>query len=593
MFEKFRLTLATIPYRRRLLFSYIGLTGLTLLVAFGALTALLTGIIAQNETQHLDQLVSVVNADLENRLSGINSRGFDIVIDSAIRESLNQTGDIAIARARTKVESILKVKLISSNDLRSLMIIDTSLHRFSPNVTLVLPEAFRLEDTQVYRDTQAKQGSLVWLEANDIYDRYALDPTYRPDTDIHAAAVIMDYSHRKLLGLMILSLNKNYFSRITYPEGMLSGSRLFLVSPSGRSIYGVAGEAEGLSAEDLAGLTLTGAGGERVDKGRLLVSRYNRTMGWYLVSVTQLTVLNRSVSELTLVLLAVLLVCLALSLVFAQRLAVHGSRGITELIAAMARLEQEDFHAEVPVTRQDELGRITQAFNHMVRRIRELIITEYREKLLMREAQYKALQSQIRPHFLMNTFDMLHWRLMENGQEELAETVVALSHLMRHSVADGQESVPLEEEVQNVREYLTVHTTIRGMDIRLALDVRGGERIMLPRQTLQPLVENAVMHGFSGREHGNVLTLRGDAQTGGYRLEIADNGVGIPPEVLAPLTRMLQNPEAAQGPHIGLRNVASRLVYRCPGALVNLESEYGKGTTVWLWLPDGKEAGDG
>ncbi len=590
MFQKLQKRLSTIPYRRRLLLSYMGLTCLTLALAFGTLTALLSNILTQSESRHLNQLVAVVNADLSSRITDINSRGFDIVIDTSIRESLNQTDDIDVARARTKVESILKLKLISSNYLRNITIIDTSLHQYSTSVALILPQGFHLQDSQVYRDAAEKKGSLVWLSENDLYDLYTVDNMYKPDTNIHAAAVIMDYSHRTQMGLVILSLNQDYFQDISYPAELLSDSSLYLVSPNKKSIYSVAGSEASLTADDLAHLDFSGGGSQWVSHNRLLVCSYNSAMRWYLVSATQLTVLGQGMADIALALLLVFAVFMAIGIVFSQRLAVQGSRGIAELITAMEKVEREDFDVHVPVIRQDELGRITDAFNHMVRRIHDLILTEYQEKLLMQEAQFRTLQSQIRPHFLMNTFDMLHWRLMERGQDELAETVVSLSHLMQYSMASGDWQVTLAQELQNVREYLMVHTHIRGGDIRFQADVEDEQTVYLPRQTLQPLVENAVLHGFMGREHGNVLQITGKPTPEGYELRVEDNGAGIPAEELDALHTQLQNPDQIQDRHIGLLNVTSRLAYMHAGARVQVESEYGRYTAITLYIPGIRKA---
>ena len=591
MFDKFRLWLSTIPYRRRLLFSYMGLTCLMLALAFATLTALLGNILMQSESSHLNQLVAVVNADLTSRISDINSRGFDIVIDTSIRDSLNKTDDIEVSRARTKVESILKLKLISSNYLRSILIIDTSLHQFSSTVALLLPQDFKLEDSQVYQDAVKKNGSLVWLSENDLYDLYTMDNMYKPDTNIHAAAVIMDYSHRTQMGLMILSLHQSYFLEITYPAELLSDSRLSLVSPDKKTVYGIAGNTDGMTDDDLAHLDLS-AGSERIGRDRLLVCQYNEAMGWYLVSTTQTTVLNQGMADIAVTLLLVFGVFLVLTAVFSQRLAVQGARGIVELIAAMEKVERDDFDVNVPVIRRDELGRIMDAFNRMVRRLRDLIHQEYQEKLQMQEAQFRTLQSQIRPHFLMNTFDMLHWKLLEQGQGELAETVVSLSHLMQYSMTSGEWIVTLEQEMQNVREYLMVHNNIRGGDIRLETEVACPGELSLPRQTLQPLVENAVVHGFAGREHGNVLEIRGRQTQDGYELTLRDNGAGIPAEELERLNALLQSPPQTDERHIGLLNVANRLAYMHRGAGIALESEYGRYTLVRLTIPGARKAED-
>lgn len=582
-----------LPYKKRLLFSIAGVSCITLVLAFGILAALVSGMLTQSESRRLTQLMSVVNADLGSRMKNLNSTGFDLVIDSSIRDSLNKQTDIETARARTKVESILKVKLISNNHLRSLMIIDTSLHLFSPNVSLLLPQDFRLEDTQVYQEAMRGGGSLIWLSENDLYDEYTIaDSMYQPDTEIHAAGIIYDYSHKKLLGLMILSLNQTYFYDITYANDMLEDSDLYLVSPDRKKVYNVAGTQNGLSAALLSQLPLEGETSQISFGDKLVNCRYNHEMKWYLVSVTQIGSLREGMMDLLLVLLAALALGILLSVFLSHRLAVYSSRGITELIQGMEQVERENFDVEVHLDRQDELGRIAAAFNHMVWRIRTLIQTEYQEKLLMQEASFKSLQSQINPHFLMNTFDMLHWRLLACGEEELSQTVVALSHLMQYALASDQWHVTLEQERRNVEEYLSIFTVIRGCDIRLEISLEEEQGIFLPRQSLQPLVENTIRHGFTGRNRGNLLKIvcRPDVnEPERYRICVMDNGLGIPPEHLEEIQQAIQSQTSFSERHIGLQNVAARLRYMDPHAKLQIDSVYGSGTTVTLTIHRTKE----
>ena len=582
-----------LPYKKRLLFSIAGVSCLTLVLAFGILAALVSGMLTQSESRRLTQLMSVVNADLGSRMKNLNSTGFDLVIDSSIRDSLNKQTDIETARARTKVESILKVKLISNNHLRSLMIIDTSLHLFSPNISLLLPQNFHLEDTQVYQEAMRGGGSLIWLSENDLYDQYSIaDSMYQPDTEIHAAGIIYDYSHKKLLGLMILSLNQTYFYDIAYANDMLEDSDLYLVSPDRKKVYNVAGTQNDLSAALLSQLPLEGEASQISLGDKLIDCRYNHEMKWYLVSVTRIGSLREGMMDLLLVLLAALALGILLSVFLSHRLAVYSSRGITELIRGMEQVERENFDVEVRLDRQDELGRIAAAFNHMVWRIRTLIQTEYQEKLLMQEARFKSLQSQINPHFLMNTFDMLHWRLLACGEEELSQTVVALSHLMQYALASDQWHVTLEQERRNVEEYLSIFTVIRGCDIRLELSLEEEQGIFLPRQTLQPLVENAIRHGFAGRNHGNLLKITGQPDVNEperYQICVKDNGLGITPERLEEIQQAIQSQARFSEQHIGLQNVAARLRYMDPQAHLQIDSVYGSGATVTLTIHRTKE----
>lgn len=570
-------------YKKRLMAYLLSLSVLTLLMAFVTLGYILNRIILDSESRNLRQLVSVVNDDIENRLGSINTTGFDIVIDSNIRESLNPQNDLELSRSRTRIESIIKIKLISSNFFSSITILDKENHVFSPNVSLILPDDFQLEKTDVYRTAAEGHGSLVWLSKNDLLENYALHDMYRPDSDIHAAAVIVDYYHNKLMGFIMFTLNKSYFSDISYADNLLSGNDLYLVSPDKERVFTVADTKRALPDGVLDRLSFTDEKMEFTMDGRLLVCEYNNNMGWYLVSMTEMETLAQGMLDILMVLAVVLVIFILLSIIFARQIAIVSWRGMDELIAGMERLEREDFNIEVPVVRQDELGRVIRAFNQMAKRIKDLINIEYREKLLVREAQFKALQSQINPHFLMNTFDMLRWKLLDKGEGQLSETVVALSHLMQYSMNSRHWHVSLSDEIQNVQEYLSVHTVIRDCHIEIKLDVRHQEEICLPRQTLQPIVENSIKHGFGARKHGNMLRIFGDyfsEEQDLYQIIVEDNGLGISEEELEAVNCMVNSDTNPSDEHIGLNNVAARLRYMDENARVIISSCYGSGTRV-------------
>jgi len=267
------------------------------------------------------------------------------------------------------------------------------------------------------------------------------------------------------------------------------------------------------------------------------------------------------------------------------KLAKHESRGIEDLLFGMKQIEEENFNVHVPVIRDDDIGTITKAFNHMVGMIKDLIYNEYQEKLLTKEAQFKSLQAQVNPHFLMNTFDMLHWRLIENGQDVLAETVVSLGNLMRYSMDSHHALVPLKYEIKNVQEYVDIHVIIRGFSIDLSIDVDQEAGVLLPRQSLQPLVENSLRHGFAARKEGNRLEIIGrhNINTNRYELVVRDNGVGIPEARLKELKMGLSVRDKFRT-NVGLQNVASRIWYMDPSAVFDINSEHGVGTEVTIGI---------
>lgn len=576
-----------LPYQQKLFFSFGGLNCLILLVGLAVTSVLVSNLLITSEKVQLGQTLEIVNTDLNSRVKDISNTAFEIAVDGTIRENLNQTDDLLAARASTKVESILKSRIISSNVIQGIAILDTCNHRFSPNVSFLLPEDFRLEDTEVMRQIGASGRSVVFLSDNDLVKKYANFEMYRPNTEICAAARIIDYTHNQLLGLVLLFVHSDFFEKIDYPEGILRSTQLCLVSPDRKMILPIGTERQGLSAHDLELLAFDGNQTIISQDDRLISYRYNDAMGWYLVSVTQMTFLRQGMQKITVIFMVVLLSCILLTFFLSRHLAIVHTKGISELIDAMRHLEEGDFSVHLTVEREDEIGEITKAFIHLSERLEYLIQTEYKENLLMREAQFKALQSQIQPHFLMNAFDMLHWRLMDAEQVEIAESVVALSHLMRYTMVNDNSPVSLSMELQNVREYIALHQITREGEYQLTEECADKERILLPRQTLQPLVENAFKHGFERRQKGNRIQIEGRyvrERPCRYQLTIADNGLGMPREKLDELNEMLKANGSAAAEHLGIVNVAMRLRYLDSTATIRYFSEYGSGTRAVIEL---------
>lgn len=566
-------------YRKRLSITYLGLTSSIVVFAIIFIFSFLTNFIASMESRHFKQLINVVNSDLASKIKAINSTGFNIVLDSTIRDNLNQTNGIEISRAKARIDDALKSRLISNDFLSAVTIIDTSNHIYSQCYSIWLPEGFDFRNTEVFRKAAEKHGAPVWLSRNDIFEMYLL-PTYDYTSDINVAAVIMDYSHQTLLGLAIFTINRAYFSTITYPEELFDGVRMYLVNPDKTAAYNLAGRSLDLSEEELRKISFQDT---MIIDGKLVICKYNNEMEWYLVCMAEVGTLREATTRIAGVLILVLVLCVSLAIAFSLKLAKHESRGIEDLLFGMKQIEEENFNVHVPVIRDDDIGTITKAFNHMVGMIKDLIYNEYQEKLLTKEAQFKSLQAQVNPHFLMNTFDMLHWRLIENGQDVLAETVVSLGNLMRYSMDSHHALVPLKYEIKNIQEYVDIHVIIRGFSIDLNIDVDPVAGVLLPRQSLQPLVENSLRHGFAKRKEGNRLEIIGrhNIQTSRYELVVRDNGVGIPEARLRELQMGLSFRDKSRT-NVGLQNVASRIWYMDPNAVFDINSEHGVGTEVTI-----------
>ncbi|MFC4779311.1 sensor histidine kinase [Paenibacillus sp. GCM10023252] len=324
--------------------------------------------------------------------------------------------------------------------------------------------------------------------------------------------------------------------------------------------------------------------GERM----LLAVRSFPQLGWKLVSVTPLRALTTGLEGLQWTLIAIAAICSLAATFAATFLSKRIASPIVELARSMKGFEEGDLDSQLKVGARDEMGYLALGFNEMLRRLRELLDNVKLEQRKKREYELALIQSQIKPHFLYNTLDVIYALSTMGRAADVQRTTKALADFYRVSLSSGRENITLEEEVRNVRDYLAIQH-IRYADVfTYELDLpKSIMKTSIVKLTLQPLVENAIYHGLKEQPRMGHLLLRGYQEGNRIVLEVIDDGVGIPPLKLASLLEQPGAEAAADSrSSYGLRNVNDRLklTYGNGYGLV-IRSELGEGTVVTVTLP--------
>jgi two-component system sensor histidine kinase YesM len=268
------------------------------------------------------------------------------------------------------------------------------------------------------------------------------------------------------------------------------------------------------------------------------------------------------------------------------------SRPINRLMAFMQRAESGDLTTRYWGDRMDEVGMLGRSFNSMLTKINDLMSFAERQEKQKREAELRTLQAQIKPHFLYNTLDTIHWMSRKQGAEQVAEMVEALSKLFRIGLSKGSEFIPLAEEFEHVRSYLQIqkHRYKDKLQFALELDPQIAHVPVL-KVILQPIVENAIYHGVKERRGPGAISVKGCRSDDLVMLTVTDDGVGMDERKLALIREKLNspaesNPGAASAGY-GLSNVQSRLLltYGKPEYGIHVDSRAGTGTTVTIVYP--------
>ena len=258
------------------------------------------------------------------------------------------------------------------------------------------------------------------------------------------------------------------------------------------------------------------------------------------------------------------------------------TKPVRNLMEASRRAARGDFRADTPVPMEKEFHMLTKSFNHMEKEISRLIHENYEIRLREKETQLKMLSIQINPHFLYNTLNTINMLAIRNGDEETSDLIVSLSEMLQYSLKNGEEKIRLEEEIAWLSNYLYIMTRRYSNVFQTEFDI--DEELMeckVPKFFLQPLVENAIRHGFEGIKEGGLLRVTACREQDSIHFQVQDNGKGMDQKTIDHFIT-----EGMNNDRIGLSNVHRRLLliygkrYR-----VSVESAPGQGTLLHLSLP--------
>ena len=212
--------------------------------------------------------------------------------------------------------------------------------------------------------------------------------------------------------------------------------------------------------------------------------------------------------------------------------------------------------------------------------------------LQLNDTKYKALQTQVNPHFLYNTLDTMSAIAMINGCEIVSTLCHALSDLFRYSLRMDEPLAPISEELKHLKNYMYVMNVRMNNSVELSIDIPADMmKTCVPRLSLQPLVENAISHGLKNKRGDKRIAIRAWRTQDEILLAIEDNGVGMSEEMLERVHAIDPEQALSSGTSIGLLNIAARLKLlfgRTYG--LEVESDAQTGTKVTLHIPSDQEA---
>lgn len=264
------------------------------------------------------------------------------------------------------------------------------------------------------------------------------------------------------------------------------------------------------------------------------------------------------------------------------------SRSMKKILAAMKTAQEGELSVRVEIDEnEDELSTIAIRFNKMIFQINRLLEEVKAATFKQKEAEIRALEAQINPHFLYNTLDAINWMAIEKDEHEISNMLKSLAQILRYSVNKSNGIVKLREDIEWLRKYIYLQQTRFNYSFECILEV--DESILdcnVHKLLFQPFVENAIIHAFEQITAGGILRLTLTGMEAVINISIEDNGKGMEEATVKALNALNSDNISPKGSGLGIQNVFQRIkMYYGENGRWNVVSKPGEGTIICIQIP--------
>lgn len=403
---------------------------------------------------------------------------------------------------------------------------------------------------------------------------------------------VYDLNTKEVIGVVEIDLDVARISDSTSLEAVNGKKGVLILDDSKNILVNTLQGSKGLNAAVKKALVQKDGIQKLSYRGRQYMISYQELKDIHLIlaSVISLDDLQTYLRTRVIQVCMVCIVCLLCIFAIIHYFVHNMLRRLVILDSMMAKVGEGDFGVVIADDKvEDEVTRITHSFNEMSMRLNKVMEEKVQYEQSLKEAELRALQAQINPHFLYNTLENMRMQCETDEYYALGDSLWALGELFRYSISWGTDEVCFEVEWKNLESYISIMGMRYGESLDFVLEKDDTlNRVVVPKLIIQPMVENCFNHGFKNKLPPWEIKILAKDKTEEFILIIEDNGNGIPPDRLSVIQKCLEENrpfrnEEQQKSSIGITNVRQRIGLICrQGSTMMIESKEGEGTKVTL-----------
>ena len=589
-----------IPIKRKLLLVlYIQIFIPLILVAFFSFKNS-EDIISKKSLAYSNDIISLIELRLQDTLRNMNKVTQELATDSRIYSALlsdDNESKLNNYEMTSQLKNVFLNIVLTRPEVESICIVTNKrkFYTYDSNSTDTNIKSTVMQNyTKIINTAKGSNNKLAWF----------LDSKNSVVQGAYVVKLIYDKDDFTEIGMMVVQINKSFLETVL--QGLETEVMQNTVVLSEDDEIIISKDATNANGYEKVISSITESKNTLAEKKIKFYEDPNKKLfiaytaltepNWRIVTYIPLKQLYSDVNSLRDRIL-ILCICMMLFLgVTSILVSIDFLKPIKKLVKAMERMSIDNIkNSYIEVDRTDELGFLHKTFNNMAKEIDHLVNWIYREQLTRKEAEIKALQSQINPHFLFNTLESINWMARLNNVPEISETVSDLSSLLEASIGRDDKLITMEEEFIYIDKYINLLK--RRFDDRITLIKEIDPTVLyltIPRLLIQPLIENAVQHGVENNRSNGIITLTAKMYEDNITIEVIDNGSGISNEDLIRLNKGLEMDNATyfktfgskKSKSIGIENVNRRIkLFYGENYGVKIESKQHIYTKVSVILP--------
>ena len=527
------------------------------------------------------QVLSTSSNIIENELQKMEDVSYNILTDPQIQQYLAATNDQRTAYEKYRIRSNMVDKLLSyvNNEkyIQSVILVDTSGEEYAAG-----PKPFKLPPNQkktIMREAIIADGKNIWMNPQG------------KDFTIVTAREIRQYKNLTFepLGTLVINMDMDKLVNSLF-EGSRKIDGEFLITNQKEIIYPKESLSPlkkiALSINEKAGYQIKEIGG----KNYFLVHINSHYFDWSYVNAIPFNQIFKNIGMIKTVLIVIFIFMFFIVTIIGIRFVKNITIPLENLVEGMQYVQNGDFKEaqkgflKSSFLSNDEVGKLHKNFQSMTQQIDELVNENLSKQITIKETEFKALQAQINPHFLYNTLESINWLAKMNDQDQISKMVESLGFLLRNSISLKKRLIPMEDELNIVKNYIVIQTY--RFEERLDFDMQVDTDlydVYIPKLTLQPLVENAIHYALENMVDVCKIRIYSLVNKNSFQLIVEDNGPGMEP---AFLEKLRKGEVKTRGQGIGLSNINERIKLSFGENFgVEIESEPNQGTKIIIVLP--------